>query len=107
MTDKLDMYEDTMLLTGGSRGVFLPGFVEWFDDPANVRFWRRFKAEADKIVATGRNHSGSRRIIEVLRYETLAADADEDYKINNNTAPDLGRFYMLVTGNDIFETRGR
>lgn len=47
------------------------------------------------------------------RHETAlregpAADPRDDFKINNNAAPDMARLYGLVTGdNDLFQLRGR
>lgn len=103
----LTMQEQNALALGTNMRVLPAEFTDWLLDPANIQLWRRFKAEADRVVSRGRKHYSARTIIEVIRHETMLADADPDYKVNNNAAPDMARFYMVLTGQKIFETRGR
>jgi hypothetical protein len=92
------------VLTNGS---FRDGFQAWL--VANTAVWHAFEREANRVWNRGRRHYSARTLIEYLRHNTALADDDIEFKLNNNSAPDLARLYHLVYPGraDLFETRGR
>jgi hypothetical protein len=82
-------------------------FHDWLLENESV--WLRFESEALRIWNRGRDHYSARTIIEVLRHESCLSDTDQDYKLNNNAAPNLARLFMLVHPNcgEFFQLRGR
>lgn len=89
-------------------GAFRCDVYRWLLDPRNVDVWRRFEQEANRVWRTGRRHYGARTIVEVLRHETLAADASADFKINDHHAPVLARLWTFLypEREGFFELRG-
>lgn len=73
---------------------FSQEFTDWIVD--NHHIWVAFKAEADRIRAKGRTHYSSRTIVEYLRHNTVLADTDSAFKINDHCVPYLGRLYVLT-----------
>lgn len=92
-------------LVNANAGVFRTGFAAWLED--NLHVWTAFEREATKVMRRGRTHYSARTIIEVLRHESALADHGIEYKLNNNTAPDLARLWCLARPADasLFELR--
>ena len=84
---------------------FNPGFTAWLAQ--NTAVWQAFEREANKVWSRGRRHYSARTLIEFLRHETALGDSGDDFKINNNTAPDLARLYRIThpTREALFELR--
>lgn len=76
-----------------NRAQFRADFPDWLADNAHV--WLAFEREADRVWSRGRRHYSARTIVEVLRHESALAEVGGEWKINNNTAPDLARLYLL------------
>lgn len=79
----------------------------WMRD--NWAIWEAFEREANTVWAAGRRRWGARWIGEHIRRETLLAEVDGSFKVNDHIWPDLARIYLLLnperTG--FFELRGR
>ena len=92
-------------LVDANPGVFSDDFREWLGENRHV--WAAFEREALKVWHRGRRHYSARTIIEVLRHESALADTGPDFKINNNSAPDLARLWRLYRPEaaDLFELR--
>lgn len=73
---------------------FSEEFTDWIDD--NLHIWEAFEIEADRIRAMGRTHYSARTIVEYLRHNTVLADTDSTFKINDHCVPYLGRLYVLT-----------
>lgn len=82
----------TLLLVQASPQ-FLPEFREWLAE--NWAIWLRFREEANKMRERGRAHYSARTIGEFIRHQTALAE-DDEFKINNNSFPDMARLYMLT-----------
>lgn len=80
-------------LVRNNEAVFSDDFEAWLVE--NVHVWLAFEREATKVVMRGRGHYSARTIIEVLRHESALSDSGVEFKINNNTAPDLARLWCL------------
>lgn len=74
--------------------LFRADFLEWLDK--NFAVWLAFRKEADRVWRLGRRHYSARTILHWMRHETMIREAPnrEDFKINNNWSPDLGRLYV-------------
>jgi len=74
---------------------YRPEFLGWLF--VNPHVWRAF---AEKAVQArkyeNRGRFGAKAIIEFLRWDTVVAEKDITFKINNNNAPDLARLVMDV-----------
>ena len=73
---------------------FRQDFPRWLSE--NWSIWKRFESEAHKVYAMGRKHYSARTLIEFLRHETMVREADGEFKLNNNAAPDLARLYVTL-----------
>lgn len=84
---------------------FTPAYVSWLK--VNWHIWLGFEHEANVMWGKGKEHYSARTIIEYLRHMSALADADSDFKINNNLAPDLARTHAAVHPDrpDFFEFR--
>ncbi|WP_331689550.1 hypothetical protein [Aquilutibacter rugosus] len=81
-------------INGQKRYLFTPAFTDWLIE--NWHVWQAFKRQADRVWNAGRRHYSARTIIEVMRHESLIADSDAEFKINNKAAPDMARLYMVI-----------
>lgn len=98
MADQPDLFGGATIgvrdLLQQHAGQFRQEFPAWLEENGHV--WTRFHVEADKVRAR-RSHYSARTIIEFLRHESSLCEAtDEDFKLNNNHAPDLARLYLLL-----------
>lgn len=84
---------DPSALVRQHREQFLADFPAWLAD--NPHIFAAFSREADRVWSRGRRHYSARTIVEVLRHESALAEVGGEWKINNNTAPDLARLYLL------------
>jgi hypothetical protein len=93
-------------IVAGNLVYFRPGFGEWL--ASNWPLYERFETEALKI-AKRREHYGANTIIEYLRHETMLADTDAEWKMNDAWTSSLARlFAMLNPSHDrLFEFRER
>lgn len=73
----------------------------------NLPLFREFITQSLRVVYAGRNHYSARTIIEAIRHETMIADNDRQFKVNNNIAPSMSRIAMELFPilNGLFETR--
>lgn len=87
--------------------LFRADFKEWLME--NWHIWEAFKREANRMWEFNRAHYSARTIVHWLRHETAVAEANGEFKVNNNFSPDLGRlwecFYPKRVG--FFEKRER
>lgn len=89
--------QEIIRLARANAEQFNPGFPEWLS--RNLHIWLRFRDEADRI-RRRRDHYSARTILEFIRHESMLYEFGQaEYKINNNSAPDLARLYMLATPN--------
>lgn len=97
MADQPDLFGGATIgvrdLLQAHAGKFRQEFPAWLEENGHV--WARFCTETDKV-RSRRAHYSARTIIEFLRHESSLREADEDFKLNNNHAPDLARLYLLV-----------
>jgi hypothetical protein len=62
---------------------------------ANPQVYRRLRAKAFALLATGKRKYGINTLIEVLRWEhDMSIDTTDEFKINNNHAPFYARLLM-------------
>jgi hypothetical protein len=73
--------------------IFPNEFAQWLYDNAHV--FEAFSQEAQKIINRGFKHYSARTIIHVLRHHSAIAEADGEWKINNNHSPYLARLFDL------------
>jgi len=75
----------------------------------NHKVFTAFVEHALRVVAAGRLHYSARTIIEVMRHESLIADNDLTFKLNNNIALKLARVSMQLFPalNGLFSTRAQ
>lgn len=94
-----------LALARDNIAIFRKGFLSWL--ASNLHVWLAFDREATRVWNRGRRHYSARTIIEHLRHETALADTGAEFKLNNNTAPDLARLYRLRYPEraDLFELR--
>lgn len=99
----------TLRLVAGHPGAFRNDLLEWFQHEPNWLIWSAFRSQANHVWNSGRRHYSARTIGEFLRHETVLADTDADFKINDWIWPDLARLYMLERPEraGFFETRRR
>ncbi|MBT8449612.1 MAG: hypothetical protein KJO69_07975 [Gammaproteobacteria bacterium] len=102
--DTLWLFSDTLIIIRKDPLAFKSVTEEWLKQ--NSAVWERFYDLADKMRRTGRKRYGAKCILEVMRYETDARDAEKTFKLNNNYTSGLARLYNAVTGTDFFGTRG-
>ena len=86
------------------EGEYLDGFVDWA--LTNPHIVRGFFNQADAI-AKRRKYYSARSIAEALRHESILRDTVSEWKINNNTVPDLARLYGKARKSELFQFRGR
>ncbi len=72
---------------------FSEEFMSWLPD--NEHVWNAFALEAMKIKRAGFKRYSARTIIHVLRHHSAIAEADGEWKINNNHSPYLARLFDL------------
>lgn len=74
---------------------FTREFLAYLAD--NLHVYTAFEREALRVVARGRQHYSARTIIEVLRHESLLAEAGPGaYKLNDWHTPYLARLFALM-----------
>ena len=73
--------------------------AEWFE--LNWHVVQAFEAVTLGLIKQGRKHYSSRTILEVLRHESLLRGAEDNFKLNNNHAPDLARAFVILYPNQI------
>ncbi len=73
----------------------------------NHAVFTEFVGQALKVRAAGRDHYSARTIIEVIRHETIIADNDMTFKVNNNLAAKFSRvsMHLFPALNGMFSTR--
>jgi hypothetical protein len=71
--------------------LFRAEFAGWLEE--NWAVWDAFHRQADRIWNSGRRHYSARTIIEWLRHETMVAEQNGQWKLNNSFVPDLARLY--------------
>lgn len=74
--------------------MFSPKFMPWLVE--NVAMYKVFEELANDLYARGRRYYSSRTIGEKMRFDHDISDAGEEFKLNNNYTPDLGRLYVLL-----------
>ncbi len=74
--------------------LFSAEFLEWL--PNNLHIWDAFVREANRIMATGRNHYSSYTIVEFLRHHSAVTEKGGEWKINNNHRPYLPRLFDMM-----------
>ncbi len=71
-------------------------FKQYHQD--NPEIYEAFKRITFNLIDKGRQYYGAKGIIEVIRYHTITASKSSaitnDFKINNNYAPDYARKFM-------------
>ena len=67
--------------------------AEWFE--LNWHVVQAFEAVTLGLINKGRKHYSSRTILEVLRHESHLRGAEDNFKLNNNHAPDLARAFVF------------
>jgi len=67
--------------------------VEWFK--LNWHVVQAFETVTLGLIKQGRKHYSSRTILEVLRHESLLRGSEDNFKLNNNHAPDLARAFVV------------
>ena len=89
------------------RERFRADFPGWLEK--NMHLWEAFERAADAVWRAGRRHYSSRTLWEVMRHETTLRSTDDQFKVNNNFAPDVARLYLTLKPEreGFFETRGR
>jgi hypothetical protein len=64
----------------------------------NPQIFERFVQLTFTLIRKGRDHYGAKGIIEIIRFNTITKakgyPETEDFKINNNYAPDYARLFM-------------
>lgn len=74
--------------------VFTREFLAYLKE--NLHIYHAFEREALLVVARGRRHYSARTIIEVLRHESLLAEAGGGWKLNDWHTPYLARLFALM-----------
>lgn len=84
---------------------FTREFLAYLTD--NLHIYAAFEREALRVVARGRQHYSARTIIEVLRHESLLAEAGGAWKLNDWHTPYLARLFALLnpSHSNLFEFR--
>ncbi|MFM2287427.1 MAG: hypothetical protein RL684_570 [Pseudomonadota bacterium] len=85
---------------------FTPEFLAAL--PQNLHVYAAFEREALRVVHRGRHHYSARTIIEVLRHESLLAEAGPGaWKLNDWHTPYLARLFALLnpSHSNLFEFR--
>ena len=90
----LDRKKTALLFVLSRPGLFRADFAEWLE--TNWPLWEAFERQSNKVYLTGRKNYSARTIIEWMRHETLLAEVNSEFKINNNFAPDLARLYIQM-----------
>jgi len=68
-------------------------FWNWLEE--NWHIQEEFEERSNDLWNAGRDHYGAQAILETIRYHTLLAEEDSQFKINNNWSPFLARITML------------
>lgn len=86
---------------------FRQEFGGWLRE--NWEIYTAFEAQAIKIHKLGREHYGANTIIEYLRHNTLMADKNNEFKINDRFTSSLARLFVLMNPQceGLFEFRER
>lgn len=89
-------------------GAFRCDAYQWLLDSRNVEVWRLFEREANALWLKGRTHYSARTIGEWIRHNTIAADTDADFKLNDHVWPVLARLWTFLYPDraGFFELRG-
>lgn len=87
--------------------LFREGFAAWLSD--NWKMYQRFERIALDVNAHGRRHYGANSIIEVIRYQTVMADASDEFKVDDRWTSSMARLCVLMNPflRDFFEFRER
>lgn len=75
------------------HAVFSEGFEAWLH--ANWGIYLEFERQANLVALSGRKHYGARTIIEYMRHQTMFSETNSEFKLNNNSIPDLARVYGI------------
>jgi hypothetical protein len=77
----------------------------------NPQIYQQFKKITFQLIDSGREYYGAKGVIEIIRFNTIIGSQgylkNEDFKINNNFAPDYARKFMneFPIYRDFFRTR--
>ncbi len=102
----IDVEGDILRLVASGDHVFSEGFGPWLKE--NFHVWEEFERRANRVYGV-RQHYSARTIIESIRHDSAIRELSGQFKINNNSAPDLARLYTVIypARSGFFETRGR
>jgi hypothetical protein len=66
----------------------------WFIN--NWHVVEAFESTALKLIDNGRQHYSARTIVEVLVHQSAIREINGDFKIGNDSAPDLARAFVVL-----------
>ena len=73
---------------------FAPDFLRWLR--LNWHIYLAFERRAYRAIKHGYRHLGSMAIINNIRWQSMLAERESEFKISNNVAPDLSRLFHLL-----------
>ena len=90
-----DRKRTALIFVQSKPNVFGDDFHSWLS--YNFEVWLAFEREANKVWSRGSRHYSARTIGEYLRHETATREQTNwlQFKLNNNTFPDLARLYSM------------
>lgn len=96
-----------LALIAGTPETFRSDFAAWLK--GNWELYVAFEREAFIVVERGREHYGANTIIEYLRHQTLLADRDGEWKMNDRWTSSIARLFAMMNpvSGKLFEFRER
>ena len=102
-----DRKHTALLMVACKPELFREDFAAWLKE--NFSIWEAFEREANRVWYSGRHHYAANTIIEHLRHETLLADKNAEFKMNDRWTSSIARLYVLMHEDraELFEFRQR
>lgn len=101
-----DRKHTAMIFVTTKPDLFREDFAAWLTE--NFAIWEAFEREATRVWQSGRKRYGANTVIEYLRHQTLLADKNAEFKLNDRWTSSIARLYALMNpGKSLFEFRER
>ena len=92
--DKTRKTEAVNMLTASPEEDYSKKFINWVKQ--NWHIYLAFEKRALRLIRAKAKNAGAKSIVENIRWQSLLAEADQEFKINNNYTADLARLFEFM-----------